>query len=284
MAGSGMRDIKRRIKSVNSTKQITKAMELVATAKLRRVKDRVEEARPYFNEIQRVIQNILSTTKGINHPYLEVREAQKSLYIVISADRGLAGGYNANLIKAAVNHMEGKNPVVITAGQKARDYFKRRGYSSHGEFTGISENPKFFDAKSISSIALELYNQKVVDEVYVVYTQFLTTIQQRPVVAKLLPAEIAAGGEEKAPSTILYEPSAEEVFEYLIPKYVESTIFGAMVESAASEQGARRTAMESATDNAQEMIDDLTLSFNRARQATITKELSEIVGGAEALK
>lgn len=286
MAGAGMRDIKRRIKSVNSTKQITKAMELVASAKLRRVKDRVESTRPYFEEVQRTVATIIATSKGIKHPLIDKREIKNSLYIVVAADRGLAGGYNANALKSAVNDMKTRDKVsVIAVGQRSRDYFKKRGYDVKGEFTGISENPNFYDAKSIASIALELYNQGIVDEVKLIYTKFISAIQQKPMVTTLLPVPALEGVEVDSKGAMtVYEPSPEDVLGYLIPKYIESTIYGGMVESAASEQGARRTAMESATDNAQEMIEGLTLSFNRARQAAVTKEISEIVGGAEALK
>lgn len=287
-----MRDIKRRIKSVNSTKQITKAMELVSSAKLRKARESLEKTKPYFNTIGRTVEEIISSTRGIRHDFLKQREVKKTAYIVITADRGLCGGYNTNVMKATVNHMETKeNKSVIVIGQKGRDFFRKRGYDLDGEFTHISENPTFTDAQSIGNLATELYKQELVDEVYLVYTEFLSTINQKPKVAKLLPIELSAEeiqAKDAKPKEdeefMAYEPSPEAVLSYLIPKYIESMIYGALVESATSEQGARRVAMESATDNATEMIGDLQLQYNRARQASITQEISEIVGGAEAIK
>lgn len=287
MAGVGMNDIKRRIKSVNSTKQITKAMELVASSKLRKARERVEKTRPYFHAIKDTVQDIFSNAKDIKHEFIKEREIKKSCYIVIASDRGLCGGYNSNAIKTAVKAMEGKEEVsVITVGQKSRDYFRSRGYDSDGEYIHISENPSFSDAKSIGNLVTNMYLKGMVDEVFLIYTQFISTINQKPEIIKLLPLT----GEEKEEDTgddfefTEYDPSPGAVLSYLVPKYVESTVYGALVESAASAQAATRVAMESATDNAEEMIDNLTLTYNRARQASITQEISEIVGGAEALK
>ncbi|MFZ5968895.1 MAG: ATP synthase F1 subunit gamma [Bacillota bacterium] len=287
MAGMGMRDIKRRIKSVNSTKQITKAMELTSSAKLRRARERVEKTGPYFHTIKDTVRDIFENSSGVKHEFVQEREIKKSCYIVITADRGLCGGYNTNAIKAATSHMQDKKAVsVITVGQKARDYFRNRKYDLDGEFIHISESPQYTDAKKISNLILQLYQEKMVDEVYLVYTQFVSTISQKPEVIKLLPLtkEKKEQKDDKPFEYVSYEPSPEAVLDYLVPKYIESTIFGAMVESSASEQGARRVAMESATDNAEEMISALTLTYNRARQAAITQEIAEIVGGAEALK
>ncbi|QUH19091.1 ATP synthase F1 subunit gamma [Alkaliphilus sp. B6464] len=288
MAGLGMRDIKRRIKSVNSTKQITKAMELVASSKMKKSRERLEKTRPYFNAVRDAVSDIISSTKGVKHELITPREVKNTGYIVISADRGLAGGYNANVIKAATGHMKEKNKVsVISIGQKARDYFRKRNYDLDGEFTHISEDPTYSDAQKIGRLSVELYKQGLVDEVYLVYTEFLTTISYNPKVIKLLPLESQADEtkKEKVKSTELmsYEPSPEAVLSYLIPKYIDSTIYGALVESATSYQSATKIAMESATDNATEMIDKLQLQYNRARQASITQEITEIVGGAEAL-
>lgn len=282
-----MQDIKRRIKSVNSTKQITKAMELVSSAKLRKARERLQKTRPYFNTIGKTVEEIILSTRGIQHEFLKPREIKNTGYIVISADRGLAGGYNANVIRAAANHMDTKEKVsVITIGQKARDFFRKRAYNLDGEFTHISEDPHFSDAQNIGRLAIELYRQELVDEIYLVYTEFVSTINHKPRVIKLLPIESNIE-EENAPKKAIglmeYEPSPEAVLNYLIPKYIDSMIYGALVESSVSEQGARRVAMESATDNATEMISDLELEFNRARQASITQEIAEIVGGAEAL-
>lgn len=285
-----MRGIKRRIKSVNSTKQITKAMELVSSAKLRKARERLDKTRPYFNTIGKTVQEIISSTRGIQHEFLKTREVKKTAYIVITGDGGLCGGYNTNVIKNAIFHMEEKERVsVIAIGQKGRDFFRKRGYDLDGEFIHISENPSFTDAQNIGKLAIELYRQELVDEVYLVYTEFLSTINQKPKTMKLLPIEATAeevvevkrNDDEEFMS---YEPSPEAVLSFLVPKYIESMIYGALIESATSLQGARRVAMESATDNASEMIDDLQLQYNRARQATITQEIAEIVGGAEALK
>ncbi|NBG88329.1 ATP synthase F1 subunit gamma [Isachenkonia alkalipeptolytica] len=280
-----MQDIKRRIKSVDSTKQITKAMELVSSAKLRRARQRVEENRPYFEKIEEAIQGILPHTKELQNPYIDQREVKKTGYIVITGDRGLCGGYNTNAIKKALNHMEDREASVIAIGQKGVTFFRKRGYDLDGEFVSISEKPMFSDAKSIGKLAMELYKNEMIDEVNLVYTEFVSTITHKPKLIKLLPLdqkEIPEEIQEDRDEVMTYEPSPEEVLSYLIPKYVESMIYGALIEASASEQGARRVAMESATDNAEEMIDDLNLKYNRARQASITQEISEIVGGAEA--
>lgn len=283
-----MRDIKRRIKSVNSTKQITKAMELVASSKMKKARERLEKTRPYFNAVRDAVGDIIATTKGVNHELITPREVKKSAYIVISADRGLAGGYNANVIKAAAVHMQEKDKVsVIAIGQKARDYFRKRNYDLDGEFTHISEDPTYADAQNVGRLSVELYRQGLADEVYLVYTEFISTISYNPKVIKLLPLEPTRDeiNEEKGQSKELmsYEPSPEAVLGYLIPKYIDSTIYGALMESAASYQSATKVAMENATENAEEIIDKLQLQYNRARQASITQEITEIIGGAEAL-
>lgn len=285
MAGAGMQDIKRRIKSVDSTKQITKAMELVSSAKLRRARMRVEENRPYFEKIEETIQGILPHTKELQNPYIDQREIKKTGYIVITGDRGLCGGYNTNAIKKALSHMEDREVSVIAIGQKGVNFFRKKEYDLDGEFVAISEKPMFSDAKSIGKLAMELFQNEMIDEVNLVYTEFVSTINHTPRLIKLLPLdqkELPEEVEKERDEVMTYEPSPEEVLEYLIPKYVESMIYGALIDASASEQGARRVAMESATDNAEEMIDDLNLKYNRARQASITQEISEIVGGAEA--
>lgn len=286
MAGN-MRDIKRRIRSVSSTKQITRAMELVSTAKLKKSRNRLEKTTPYFDTIVNSIQGILATTSGIRHPFLEKREVKKSAYIVITADKGLAGGYNGNVLRLTEKLITDKSKaMVITIGSKGRDYFKRRDYEVKGEFTGISESPEFSDARGIGDMVMKLYKDKEIDEVHLIYTHFKSTIAYEPEVIKLLPAENIKGdtNKEARAALVQYEPSPEEVLGYLIPKYIHGTLYGALIESSASEQGSRRVAMESATDNATEMIDSLKLKYNRARQAAITQEISEIAGGAEALK
>jgi F-type H+-transporting ATPase subunit gamma len=280
------RDIKRRIRGVSSTKQITKAMELVSSSKLRKARERQEKAKPYYTTVLENIQNVLSTTGNIKHPLLDNREVKTSLYIVLSADRGLAGGYNANIMRMTENIIKERNvnSKLITVGSKARDYFTRRSYDVVKSFTGVSEEPQFADAREIGNIALNLYMDKEIDEINIVYTRFLSTISQEPKVLKLLPSEEVHEESKRGKVLTEFEPSTEDVLDYLIPKYTQSSIYGALIESSTSEQAARRIAMESATDNAEEIIDELQISYNRARQAAITMEISEIVSGAEALK
>ncbi len=282
------RDIKRRIKGISSTKQITKAMELVSSAKLRKSRERLEKTRPYYNVILDNINNVLNSTGNIKHPLLVKREIKNSLFIVITSDRGLAGGYNSSIVKLAESKIKEApyESKIITVGSKAYDYFTRRNYDVIDKYFGISEEPEFSDAKEIGKTALDLYKSGEVDEVNIVYSTFVSTISQEPKLLRLLPSEPKASEEEDKKAMVLteFEPSTEAVLDYLIPKYVESVIFGSLIESSASEQAARRVAMESATDNAEELIDELEISYNRARQAAITMEISEIVSGAEALK
>jgi F-type H+-transporting ATPase subunit gamma len=289
MAGAGAREVKRKIRSVNSTRQITKAMELVSTAKLKRAKDRVDITRPYFETVMRTVQDIMQNEKSLKHDYLNVRDVQKTLYIVVSADRGLCGGYNINVLKTTgADMVSPDNSSVITIGKRARDFFSKENVESLGEYVYISEKPSFADAQDIARKALKLFSDEKVDEIKLVYTRLISTISQEPTILKLLPIEVPEGEEkttdDEMQEFVSYEPSAEAVLSYVIPKYMESTIFGALVESSAAEQAARRIAMENASDNADDMIASLSLAYNQARQAAITQEISEIVGGSEALK
>lgn len=283
------RDIKRRIKSVHSTQQITKAMNLVAASKLQRARTRLDDTRPFFMATQNVIASIVSHASGISHPFLDKREVKKTAIIVMAGDRGLCGGYNSNISKAALEVIEKSGDVsVVTIGSKPRDFFKRRQKNLIKEYTGISENPTYEEASSIGQFVLELYKNHEVDEIYLAYTSFKSVISHEPTVTRLLPvdtASIVANKEEEDSSRAIvnFEPSEETVLDYVIPKYINTVIFGALVESAACELGARMTSMDSATENAEEMIDDLTIQFNRARQGAITQELTEIVSGANAL-
>lgn len=285
--GQNMNDIKRRIKSVTSTKQITKAMELVATAKLKRARTKLDASKPYFNKVLNSITEIMTHTKGIRHPYVDSREVNNTLYIVITGDRGLAGGYNSNICKLVEQSVNDKSSTkLITIGSKGKDFFKARGYEVIDSYIGVSETPSLEVAKEISEKAVKMYCQKEIDEIKVVYTEFVSTIAYEPRALALLPIAVeenAELGEDEYPVIFRYEPSAEAVLEYLVPKYMNSVIYGACVESSASESGSRRIAMENATDNAEDMIDELQLIYNRARQAAITQEISEIVAGAEAL-
>ncbi|MBC8590080.1 ATP synthase F1 subunit gamma [Wansuia hejianensis] len=277
------RDIKRRMRGINNTKQITKAMELVSSAKMRKARISLEKTRPYYETVLSNIHDVISHVKA-GHPLLESREVKKSLYIVVTADRGLAGGYNANINRLIHSKFKDKKDSIslITVGSKGRDFFKRRGYDIVGEFVGISEEPYFSDAKEIGELATELFIKKEVDEINIVFTKFVSTISYVPTTIRLLPTDEIMG--DSSNQIIEFEPSPDKVLDYLIPKYMESSIYGALIEASCSEQAARRTAMQSATDNAEEMIEELNMSYNRARQTAITMELSEIVAGAEALK
>ena len=284
MAGVGMKDIKRRIKSVERTMQITKAMELVASSKLRKAKEKVENSRPYFNTLYDTMRKISRSTKGLKSQFTVDRDTGKKGYIVVAGDRGLAGGYNSNVLKTAVSHMDNQKYPVIAVGKKSMDFFNKRGYPLHGKFSSGAESIDVAEIHQISEEAIALYKSGEIDELYIVFTKFVSTLTQEPQIIKLLPLKFDDEGAAAKSSLTVYEPSPEGVFDYLVPKYIDGIIFGAIVESFASEQGARRTAMESATDNAEDMIGSLQLKYNRARQATITQEISEIVAGAEALK
>lgn len=292
-----VQDIKRRIKSVNSTKQITHAMELVASAKLRKSRELAEGRRPYFEAMIESMGRIVEKSGSTRNVFMNQREVKKVAYIVITGDKGLAGGYNVNVAKLVEDHVANKEDAVIYAvGSRGRDHFRNRDYNIQGEYLGISERPNFFNAREVTSVVMEGFKNGEYDEVYIAYTKFISTISQHAHLMKLLPlsvedlkpvkkAEVVENeGKSKDLTVMLYEPEPEELLNYLIPNFVSSTVYGSMIESAASEQGARRTAMESATTNANEMIDALTLKFNRVRQAAITQEISEIVSGAEALK
>ncbi len=285
-----MRAIKRRIKGVSSTKQITHAMELVASSKLRKAREKAEARRAYFDEMIQTVKELASHQTGKpTSPFLIKREGKKSLVLVITANRGLAGGYNNNVIKLALSHREDKNDMsFMVVGKKGIEFFKNRDYHVVDQFGGNSEEPSYQQARQIGERVISLFQSGEFDDVYITYTKFISTITQKPQCVKILPLDKdslgpASDEKDKSISALMqYEPSEESVLEYIIPKYIMNTIYGAMIEGAASEQGARRIAMEAATDNANEMIDDLTLHYNRARQAQITQEIAEIVAGANA--
>lgn len=280
-------DIRRRIKSVKSIQQITKAMEMVAAARLRRAQERAISSRPYTQKIREVLASVSSSVSDAYHPLLEVREVKRVGYLVLSADKGLAGAYSSNLIKEVLPYIKDKdNAGLVTVGRKARDYFKRRGYKLEGEFTGFSEKPAYEHAKQIANFMAEKFTAGEFDEIHLVFTQFFSPINHQPITIKLLPVDdsIAADQAAAPASEYIFEPSAAAVLNLLVPRYLEVVIYGALLQSSASELGARMTAMGSATENAQELISKLTLNYNKVRQAAITREISEIVGGAEALK
>lgn len=283
MASGNMKDIKRRIRSVQSTMQITKAMELVASSKLRRAKERTLRARPYFNTMYETITRLAAATREDDSVYTKKREVKNSLYLVVAGDRGLAGGYNANIFKLAAAHMAGKSARVITIGKKAEEHYAKRPWPVVEDFPGIAETLKISDTHPVVGRLLELFRSGEVDEVFLCYTEFLSPLQQEAKCIQLLPAsfEKQEQEEKQAPSVLTeYDPSPEAVFEAIIPEYLYGVLYGAVVESFCSEQSARRMAMEAASDNAGEMIENLNLSYNRARQAAITQEITEIVAGA----
>lgn len=277
-----MKDIKRRIKSVESTGQITKAMELVASSKLKRAKERAEQASPFFDTLYRTISDIAAASTEDASVYTKEREVKSSLFIVVAGDRGLAGGYNNNVFKLADGAMEGKNPKIIAIGKKACDRYERTGNMIKG-FPGVAEDLDKIRVDRIADIVVSMFKKDEVQEVYIYYTQFISALSQQPLELKILPLQNLSEGRSAASSQVLYEPSPQAVFNSIVPDYISGVLFGAVLESYASEQGARRNAMESANDNAKEMIDNLSLKYNRARQAAITQEISEIVSGAGAL-
>ncbi len=280
----------RRRKAVQSTMKITKAMKLVSAAKLRRAQEKVTAARPYARTLAKTLQRLAGTEAAMNNPLLRPRDFVRSVaYVLVSADRGLAGSYNAGIIRKAHNALrtELRGAQLITIGRKGRDYFKRRGVMPTLEFVGLGEEPSFARVREIVQQVIGLYLSGQVDEVRLVYTEFVNPVTQRPVETVLLPVPQVEAAEKKPTEGVteyIYVPSAAEVLSTLVPKFVETVFYQAVLEAKASEQGARMTAMGNATDNAKELIDRLALAFNRARQAGITREISEIVGGAEALK
>ncbi|MCL2752836.1 MAG: ATP synthase F1 subunit gamma [Defluviitaleaceae bacterium] len=287
-----MRDIKGRIRSVTTTKKTTKAMNLVSSAKMARARGKLNAASPYFSLVRRAISDILKTdAKLIEHPAFEgFRTIKKTLVVVIANDRGLCGGYNANITKLAANLAvqlsdEGKEVAFITIGNKARDFMRRSGANIVKSYFGISESPSMEDAREIVEEIVEQYENGDYDEVYVCHTQFVSAISYIPTALRLLPmsAEDFKDEDDRKIDIMKFEPSTEEVLSYAIPKYLGTAMFECMITSAASGQGATMTAMDSATENAENIISDLTLMLNRVRQAAITQEISEIVGGANAL-
>ncbi len=279
------RDIRRRIKSVKNIEQITKAMKMVAAARLRRAQERAIASRPYTEKIREVLASVAPNVRDTTHPLLEVREVKRVGYLILSADKGLAGAYSSNLFKEVMPQIKGKSNVgLVTVGRKARDYFRRRGYSVDQEYTGFSERPAYHHAVAIAQALADSFKAGEYDEIYLVYTQFYSPINQKPTTIKLLPLTDTSEQGDAGHKEYIFEPSPAEVLDLLLPKYLETAVYGALLQSAASELGARMTAMGSATDNAEELIAKLVLNYNKVRQATITREISEIVGGAEALK
>ena len=287
MAAGNMKQIRRRIRSVQSTMQITKAMELVASSKVRRAKERVEKSRPYFDTLYRTISRIAAENRDSTSVYTKPREVKRSLYLVIAGDRGLAGGYNANIFKLAANQMREKTASVITVGKKAQEHYAKHADSVLADYPGIAETMRISDTHPIVEQFLEAFHHGEVDEVFLCYTHYVSPMTQEARCLQLLPVTFGKSedAEEKQGASVLteYDPSPEAVFHAIIPEYLNGILYGAVVESYASEQSARRMAMEAASDNAGEMIEKLNLSYNRARQASITQEITEIVAGSGAV-
>ncbi len=280
---AGTQDIRRRIRSVRNMQQITKAMKMVSAAKLRKAQLKLIAARPYARQLQGVLERLAQAPVDVIHPLLKKRPVQKVVYVLITSDGGLCGGYNANLIRKTSGLIaEAQQPVkLVTVGRKGRDFFRRGKIEFLAEYTKLGDDPSYSQAKEIAQEVVRLYEQGEADEVYILYTEFVSAMTQRPSQIKLLPIDQPEGKQGKQ---YIFEPSAEDILNNLLPKYVETQIFRSLLEGKASEQGARMTAMSSATDNAKTMIDKLSLAMNRARQAAITTEISEIVSGAASLE
>lgn len=281
MAGVSTKEIKNRIRSMQSTRQITKAMEMVAASKLRHAQAQVLASRPYFEILYATISQIAETTTELSSPYLYRTSTGKVLHVVIAGDRGLAGGYNSNILKKVMQEIDGKEATVLPIGKKALDFFRTRQIplltESYTEAAAVSIG----DCFSISKLLSKAYLNGQFDEIYVAYTGFVSVLSQTPATLRLLPLRQNETTKPKTPTAdIIYEPNPEEVFNTIIPEYLGGLLYGALCESRASEQAARRTAMDSATKNADEMIEDLSLKFNQARQAAITQEITEIVAGS----
>ena len=285
---ASMRDIKRRKLSVQSTQQITKAMKLVSTVKLQRARANAERSKEYFNCMYKTVQSILARTGHVEHKYLQSGESTRKAVIVITSNRGLAGGYNSNIIKLITRHEEWqKEDVIVYAiGSKGRDALAKSGYEVREDLSDIVEEPAYADAMQLTNRLLKSFEEGEIGEIYLAYTAFKNTVSHVPTLLKLLPVDRQESeGVEDVDNMIPmnFEPEEEAALDMLIPKYITSLIYGGMVEAVASENGARMQAMDSATNNAEEMISDLTLKYNRARQGSITQELTEIIAGADAI-
>ena len=283
---ASMRDIQRRRNSIASTQQITKAMKLVSTVKLQRTREKAEECKPYFNHMYATVTSMLARTGIVEHPYLKSGKSEKKGVIVISSNRGLAGGYNSNIVKMLTQgELEGKELLIYNIGRKGHEALERKGYEIAEDYSEVINSPLYSDAVEISQRVLKDFEEEKIGEIYLVYTSFKNTVVHEPKLLKLLPVEFSdkelSDAERNTPMN--YKPGEEEALDMIIPKYIASLLYGALNEAAASENGARMQAMDSATSNAEDMISDLSLKFNRARQASITQELTEIIAGANAI-
>lgn len=287
MASSNMKDIKRRIKSVESTMQITKAMELVASSKLRRAKEKADNTRPFFETLYQTMWEITSEDNEFNSIFTNKQKGDSTLIIVVAGDRGLAGGFNSNIFKLAqsrINEIKsrGGEVAVIAIGKKAVEYFKKRDVKVTANYENIAEHIKINQAMKISELIINAYTSGKINNVEIIFTNYVSPLLQQARAMSILPVENISDEKSGYHAIANYEPSPEAVFDKLIPKYIAGIIYGAVADSFASEQASRRMAMENATDNATEMISSLSLIYNRARQSAITQEITEIVGGASA--
>ena len=280
---ASMRDIKRRKSSIQSTGQITKAMKLVATVKLQKARGKAEQTKPYSDCMYRTVQSILERTRTVKHPYLQGGESKKKAVIVMTSNRGLAGGYNSNVVKLITRgELANEDLQIYAVGKKGRDALARAGYEIRLDASEVSEEPTYADASALSRQVLSDFAKGEVGEIWLAYTFFKNTVVHEPRLIKLLPVECdSAGDGNDIPMN--FEAEEEQILDMLIPTYVTSLIYAGLLESAASENGARMQAMDAATGNAEEMIEDLTLLYNRARQGSITQELTEIIAGASAI-
>jgi F-type H+-transporting ATPase subunit gamma len=292
VAGGQERVLKRRIKSFQSMKKITRAMELIAASRIVKAQQRVSAARPYSEQITEVIRNLAAGGAGSSHPLLAERDQVRTVgYVVVTADRGLAGGYNSSVIRGAERAMAadreaGRQTALVTVGKKATGYFRFRGYQIEASFSGMSDQPTYDDAREVAEVIMKAFEDGAVDRVDLAYTQFLSVGTQRVVIRRFMPIEQEAITEtpsEGPTADYEFEPSPDGILDRLLPRYAEARLFAAMLDAAASEHAARQRAMKSATDNAEELIKVLNRQMNRARQESITTEIMEIVGGAEAL-
>ena len=295
MAGGKERVLRRRIKSVQTTKKITKAMELIAASRIVKAQARVAAARPYAEQITAVIGNLAAGGAGASSPLLAERDDIRTVaYVVIAGDRGLSGAYNSSVIRAAeramqVDRAEGRSVRIITVGKKPMTYFRFRGVAIEQSFLGFSDNPTYEDARTVAAAVIERFEAGEYDAVQIVYTQFLSAASQRVVVRRFVPLDASVLGieqtEREGPQAVYeFEPSPDEILQRLLPRYAEARLYAALLDAAASLHAAQQRAMKSATDNAEELITKLSRSMNRARQDSITTEIMEIVGGAEAMR
>ena len=288
-----LRTIKRRISSVKSTQKITRAMELIASSRIIKAQQRVEAARPYSEEMRRLMSSVAANASSIDHPLLKEREEVSSVgTVVVTADRGLAGAYNSNVIRAAERDMRehGKDNRLFLVGKKGVTYFRFRGYEFEESWMGNSEQPRVEDARNVAKAVASEFSEGKVDQVKLAYTRYESALTQRPTVVQLLPLpqeeleELQEEQKDEQRPQYVFEPDPEQILNYLLPRYVEGLILQGLLEAAASEHAARRRAMKAATDNADDLMDSLTRNYNQARQAEITTEIMEVVGGAEALR